>query len=195
MPVNISDATLLFNGVFSYINETQDINESVKYVASSSREPVTFVLGPPKGYYSWESDFFNDMRPQWMLIKLRRYILKINSYSLLSTQTRPGHKNHLISWDFLGSTDGREWKAIDSHRNSADLNSSLAQKNFNCAEGYFKYFKVLQTDRGCTGEYGFGIRQIELFGILYDDIRACRCTFRCKANLINYIFFISVYIS
>lgn len=38
-----------------------------------------------------------------------------------------------------------------------------------CKEGLFRYFRLMQTQRGFTDEYGFSLRKIELFGTLYES--------------------------
>jgi hypothetical protein len=74
---------------------------------------------------------------------------------------------HLKGWDLHASLDGHEWEIIDERRDNQDLNGDKYSMNFECKKGLYRYFRIVQTQKGFTNSYGFSVRRIELFGTLY----------------------------
>ena len=60
------------------------------------------------------------------------------------------------------------WDVLDTHMNDDAMNDYGIAVNFNRNTSFFRFFTIQQKGVGFTGFYGFGIRQIEIFGVLFE---------------------------
>ena len=157
------------NGIIrNFITKFSSIDDIITVSASSVLfERPECTLNSSLCPHSFSTNIV-DSEPQWLMVEFCKAIIYLNSYSLLSSFNDPGSYFHLKGWDLKASIDGEKWDIIDSHSNSEELNSLGANKNFNCSEGLYRFFKVQQTEKGFTGKYGFSIRQIEFFGTVIE---------------------------
>jgi hypothetical protein len=54
--------------------------------------------------------------------------------------------------------------------------------------GIFRHFKIVQTMPGINGEYFFALREIEIFGTLYNRVVVEKCTKKGNPYLERLIF-------
>ena len=120
------------------------------------------------------------------MIEFRNCIIYSKSYTIQSSGGGLNSLYHIKSWDIKGSIDGKRWDIIDSHFDSQEMNLGSATKNFKLKEGLYRYFKLEQTQKGFTGVYGFSIRQLEIFGMVFESDyvpnKHCECFNDCKSN-------------
>jgi len=164
-PIELVYSGSPFNGSINYIlNSYEDYEKNVS-AKSSSRSSFSYcILNASR----CKSSFYTDTDgPQWIQVGFKKSILYISSYSLMSSINPVNSSVHLKGWDFHASLDGHEWEIIDERRDNQDLNGNSCSKNFECKKGLYRYFRVVQAQKGFTNSYGFTVRQIELFGTLY----------------------------
>ena len=105
----------------------------------------------------------------------------LTSYSILTVHHSANDFPHLRSWNLYGSIDGCDWELVDTREDSNDLNGHGATANFECnikSNGVYRFIKLQQTDIGFTGIYGFGMRRMDLFGILFESEYVPKCKYQ-----------------
>ena len=126
-------------------------------------------MNPSNCTHSFYTSTGAKIGPQWFIVGFKRYYIYITSYSIRSSGNNPGSVFHLKSWALKGSIDGKKWNIIDNKVNSEDLNYNYIPVNYQCKEGVYRLFKLEQTDKGFTNEYGFAVRHFEIFGTLMES--------------------------
>ena len=194
MPVDFVVGNNLFNGTLQYLQDKYvNISDVLKTKASSNNQNSFCVINPEKCQYSFGTKVSSTIPPQQIQIELRKSILYITSYSLLSSINPENSSYHLKGWNLVASIDGRKWEIIDRQVNTTVMNKKLAEANFKCAEGLFRFFRLVQTERGFTDEYGFAVRRIELFGTLYESnyVPNNICTYKRQSSTFKHILMFS----
>ena len=160
-----------FSGIISYYQ--QKLSNKVIKVSASSIQQST-----PERIIDYQSDDYSFMTrnsetdPQWVEIEFREAIISVSSYTIRTSIHQPNHWSHLRSWTLFGSIDRHHWEELDSHLLYNDLNKRNATKNFECQKNknhLYRFFRIQQTGKGFNDTYGFGIRQIEFFGHLFES--------------------------
>lgn len=185
------------NGVFKYYNTFSNFDKNATAKASSlmtGRKVINAIK--ENNDYSFITNESEQNMPQWASFELKRAFLSITSYSIRSPNHGGNYWVHLKNWNLIGSIDGRKWDILDIQENANELNGEFLTHNFNCTYNYgnlYRFFKIEQTGFGFMERYGFGMKNFELFGTLYETgyvpkyrVSACR---RNK-HLINNLLFI-----
>ena len=78
------------------------------------------------------------------------------------------------------------------------MNGYVKTKNFECKKGLYRFFRIIQTEKGFADEWGFGLRQIELFGTFYESnyvpfFYPCSNA-KCSSHLLKHAIFLDVII-
>ena len=78
----------------------------------------------------------------------------------------------LKNWDFLGSTDGKDWDIIMSHKdNTTDLKGkgkSFTWKIENC-QSFYSQFKVLMTGQNNNSHHMLCVSGFEIYGLCQEE--------------------------
>ena len=183
-----------FNGSISYLNnKTNDISSLIKTKASSMSQNSYCIIDPEKCKNSFQTLISPNISSQWIQIEFKKGIIFASSYSLLSTKNPEGSNFHQKGWKLIASIDGRFWEEIDRRENVSSLNGWAKYDNFKCKQGLYRIFRIVQTEKGFTDEWGFGLRRIEIFGTFYETNyvpRKIACTNKQQRTTSNLIFLI-----
>ena len=79
----------------------------------------------------------------------------------------------LRTWDFQGSTDGRDWVVLQRHTNDDHLNDRFATFSWEIKGGKeqrkaFRYFRVLQTGHNSSNHNFLVLSGLELYGDYFE---------------------------
>ena len=135
--------------------------------------------------------------PQWLTIEFKHSLLSLSSYTFRSVYHEKDFYAHLRNWDIYGSIDGCEWELIDRRIDCSDINEFYVTADFECnikKDGVYRFFKIQQTGVGFSNGYGFGIRRIDLYGILHETDYVPKCkinTLKCNNIIISAHFIIT----
>ena len=181
MPISALDSSGIFNGLFTFIRNNIDfIGRPVIVSSSSNNETVSKIVYDPSNGHSWGT-LTKTSDPQWILFDFQNYLIKPISYSLMSSDNPANNIAHLKGWDLLGSLNGRKWVVISEKRDSTEMNSNLKKMNFPCDTGVFRYLKLMQMQKGFTNDYGFSVRQVDVYGTIYEN-NPLKCTAMISSN-------------
>ena len=115
----------------------------------------------------------NAKRNSWWCVDLtENYALYLTHYTLRHGQEQRG--SILRYWRLQGSLDGDKWTTLKNHENDQGLQESKpyctctwpieGNSNVNA----FRYFRILQTGKNSTGNFGIFLSGIELYGVLIE---------------------------
>ena len=184
MPLEFSVENGRFNGSIKYLlDHYEDISSHIKVKSSSNSKYSNCTLDPSTCDSSFNTAVSSTIPPQWILYEFKKCVIYVKSYSFKSSGTEKDSKYHLRGWKLIASIDGKVWKEIDEQKNTSILNGGEVSVNIECKKGLFRFFKVLQTERGFTNDFGFSIRQFEVFGTLYEEEyvpRVFPCTLKSR---------------
>ena len=104
----------------------------------------------------------------WCVDLTENYALYLTHYTL-----RHGYNNSLsflLNWRLEGSLDGHNWKTLRSHDGDRGLKGKERYQTFTWRidgkSNASRYFRILQTGKNSTGNFGIFLSGIELYGVL-----------------------------
>lgn len=181
MEISLGDD--LLNGTIAYLSRVNtDVFKNISTKSSTNSQTSICVLKPENcpNSFTTEVGF-----PQWLQIEFKKSLIYIKSYSLLSSLTSSNSMYHIKGWKLRASIDGKKWDDIHEESNFTGLNGNLASSNFEVAKkGVYRFFRLLQTQKGFTDVYGFSVRKIDFFGTLYETDYVPKYM-RCTAKIIR----------
>ena len=151
--------------ISSFVQYVPNYNDFINVTSSTDQEHAQNVLNPTPQDHSWGGTGEGE---QFLQFEFKESFVYAISYSITSTINEPGHRSHLLGWDFLGSRNGTQWETLNSINDSEELNCNECTKNFECDH---KFFKIVQKQLRDINYNGFGIRKFEIYGKLFVDIQ------------------------
>ena len=98
-----------------------------------------------------------------------------NALYLAHYTLRHGHhtfNSFLLNWQLEGSLDGESWKTLSRHDSDRSLKGNKRYKTHTWAidgdYSAFRYFRILQTGKNSSGNFGIFLSGIELYGVLIE---------------------------
>ena len=112
-----------------------------------------------------------DEEDSWWCVDLtERYVLYLTRYTL-----RHGRDKSLLvllNWRLEGSVDGREWTVLKNHENERGLREPkpycTCTWTIDGNSKAFRYFRIFQTGKNSSENFGIFLSGIELYGVLIE---------------------------
>ena len=150
------------NGVFSFLRK-----ESIHYTTSASAnsgDKHASVTDPLFKSY-WYSGNIPD---SWWGVDFGSHAIKLSHYSIKTDSSEPPYPAHIKSWAIEGSCDGIEWKTLDEHRDSSELNCKSFVKSFEISDNqtYYRYLRLKNLGQNYANDFVLRFSRIEFFGAL-----------------------------
>ncbi|XP_022810521.1 centrosomal protein of 83 kDa-like [Stylophora pistillata] len=113
-----------------------------------------------------------DKKESWWSVALsEKFSLYLTHYTL--RHGGDNEKSFLRNWQLEGSIDGSDcnWKVLKKHSNDWTLEKSpshIATWSIEGEVGAFRFFKIVQTGKNSSKDYGIYLSGIELYGVLIE---------------------------
>ena len=83
----------------------------------------------------------------------------------------------LLNWRLEGSLDGEGWKTLRRHDSDRGLKGNDRYQTSTWAvdgnSSAFRYFRIFQTEKNSSGNFGIFLSGIELYGVLIEMGSQC----------------------
>ena len=133
---------------------------SVEVEASGSlngRDPHTLIEEDPIKHWFTESD-----GNAWVLFEFKDLYIQPTHYAIWSH----GGSSTLRNWAFQASNDRTNWVVLSTHNNDESLKEPFSQKEWPLdTNGYFKYFRIIQTGFNWSGNRWLYLQKVEIWGV------------------------------
>lgn len=157
-----------FRGIFyhmrKYMNKSPDITGLIDISSTlSTNNEVSYIID----YSLNDFDFMTfPVKNPWVLLDFKNRKIKVEKYIIESMNINPGN-DHMKTWILEASNDLENWIIIDSRKDVDELNGPLYAKMFdvNCNE-FYRYIKLVQTERNHRGLLNLDLHHIDFFGIV-----------------------------
>jgi hypothetical protein len=136
------------------------MQSQIRIVASGMldrRDPSSIIQEQPKQHWFTESD-----GNAWVLVEFTELFIQPTDYGIWSH----GGASTLRNWLFQGSNDRLNWIVLATHRNDESIRAPFACATWPInTNGFFKYFRVLQTGNNWSGNRWMYMLKLEIWGI------------------------------
>ena len=123
--------------------------------------------------YEWKDQWFSYNIPNsWLEIDFKQMKVKLNGYSLKTSDCLPNAGSHLKNWVIEGSNDRNLWVEIDKQINNYDLNGSSFHHYYSLSKisDEFKYIRIRSIGMTHFNNNLLSFSNIEVFGEIIDHI-------------------------
>jgi hypothetical protein len=123
----------------------------------SIRDPTSIIEEQPKKHWFTESD-----GNAWVLFEFAGLFVHPTDYAIWSH----GGASTLRNWMFQGSNDREGWVVLSRHQNDETVRAPFSTATWAVnTNGFFKYFRVLQTGNNWSGNGWLYLLKLEIWGI------------------------------
>ena len=106
----------------------------------------------------------------WCVDLTEKYVLFLTHYTLRHGCEK--RQSVLLNWRLEGSLHGRRWTTLKNHENDHGLNKDRSYCTctwaLNGNSNAFRYFRIFQTGKNSSDEFGIFLSGIELYGVLIE---------------------------
>ena len=138
----------------------QKLKGQVTVEASGSlngRDPSTIIEEDPIRHWFTESD-----GNAWVLFEFKDLYIQPTHYGVWSH----GGASTLRNWQFQASNDRTTWIVLSTHQNDETLKEPFSQHEWPIeTNGYFKYFRIIQTGFNWSGNRWLYLQKVEIWGV------------------------------
>lgn len=123
----------------------------------NGRDPATIVEDDPIKHWFTESD-----GNAWVLFEFKELYIQPTHYGIWSH----GGTSTLKNWAFQASNDRQNWIVLSTHNNDESLRKPFSEKTWPLeTNGYFKYFRIIQTGHNWSGNRWLYLQKVEIWGV------------------------------
>jgi hypothetical protein len=121
------------------------------------RDPSSVIQEKPKRHWFTESE-----GNAWVLIEFTELFIQPTDYAIWSH----GGASTLRNWAFQASNDRLNWIVLSTHRNDESIRAPFSTATWPVnTNGFFKYFRILQTGNNWSGNRWLYMLKMEIWGI------------------------------
>ncbi|OHT04023.1 BTB/POZ domain containing protein [Tritrichomonas foetus] len=135
---------------------------SGQVIASASgqlngRDPSSVLEENPIRHWFTESD-----GNAWLLIEFSELYIQPTDYGIWAH----GGASTLRNWCFQGSNDRQSWVILSTHRDDESVRDPFSSNIWPInTNGFFKYFRILQTGNNWAGNRWLYLMKVEIWGV------------------------------
>ena len=123
----------------------------------NGRDPSTIIEENPIKHWFTESD-----GNAWVLIEFTELYIQPTDYAIWSH----GGASTLRNWCFQGSNDRQSWVILSTHRDDESIRDPFSYGEWPInTNGFFKYFRILQTGNNWAGNRWLYLMKLEIWGV------------------------------
>jgi hypothetical protein len=123
----------------------------------NGRDPSSIIQESPRKHWFTESD-----GNAWVLVEFTELYIQPTDYAIWSH----GGASTLRNWMFQGSNDRLNWVVLSTHKNDESIKAPFSTVTWPInTNGFFKYFRVLQTGNNWSGNRWLYMMKLEIWGI------------------------------
>lgn len=123
----------------------------------NGRDPRSIIEDNPIRHWFTESD-----GNAWVLIEFTELYIQPTDYGIWSH----GGASTLRNWCFQGSNDRQSWVILSNHRDDETIRDPFSSGEWPInTNGFFKYFRILQTGNNWAGNRWLYLMKVEIWGV------------------------------
>ena len=123
----------------------------------NGRDPSSIIEENPARHWFTESD-----GNAWVVIEFTELYIQPTDYAIWSH----GGASTLRNWAFQGSNDRMNWVVLSTHRNDESIRAPFSTCTWPInTNGFFKYFRVIQTGNNWSGNRWLYMMKMEIWGV------------------------------
>ena len=164
-----------FDGIIKYLENKYGENiiqqGIISIEVSSNNNPASSTYGFPENLinYNWVHGFYSEDVPNsWFEVNFKNNKVKINGYSLKSSNYNQNCDSHLKSWVIEGSNDRSNWTEINKKENNYDLYSHN-QKYFPISQltDEFQFIRIRNIGKNHFNDDYLMLTNFEFYGKIF----------------------------